>query len=440
MENNTDSRKIVLEMLNATISGGRFSNAVMEDAFAKYRPDPQKRSFISRLYLGTLERYVYLEYVVNLYSKTKTSKMKPVIRNILAMSTEQMLFMDSVPDFAAVNEAVTLARGCGFAGLAPFVNGVLRTVGRSFKKEDEEKKMPVWARLSVPEWIYSEAADEFGAKAAAAFFEAALSGDGGIPVRVNLNGIIPELRGERIREVEKMLEASGCSVRQAAPSDCLRIKGAGNIRSLAAWKAGLITAQNPSSVSSVMEGVRLLGKIKDNPFIIDVCAAPGGKSMIAAQEFPAGRVLARDISEEKTDLIKENISRLGIENIETQVFDARVQDESLKGCADMVIADLPCSGLGVTGEKPDIKLRVKPGDVKELAGLQREILAVCADYVKPGGLLLYSTCTFTKEENEKNKKWIQQELPFKCLREKPLLPSNGDSGFYTAVFRKKNAD
>ena len=424
-------------MLTETIDGGRLSHIVVNGAVRKYELTGQDRAFVSRLYLGVLERYVYLEYVINLYSKTKTKKMKPAIRNILMLSLQQMLFMDSVPDFAAVNEAGRLTRSCGLAGLVPFVNGVLRAAQRDFDKKEKEAQMPSWVKLSVPEWMYREVSEEYGKEKAEKFFKAALAEKEGVCFSVNLNSILKELYEERITEIIKMLEALGCSVSREEVPGCLRVKDFGSIEDLVPWKAGMITVQDPSAVCSVLEGVKILSKIKEDPFIIDVCAAPGGKSMIAAEHFPAGRVLARDISQAKIDLINENTVRMGFENIETEVFDALVPDPELKEKADMVIADLPCSGIGVIGGKPDIKLRLKQGDIAQLAQKQRDILDVCGEYVRPGGILLYSTCTITKAENSDNRKWFSKNHPFKCVKEEQLLPENGDAGFYTAVFKKE---
>ena len=424
-------------MLNETADGGKLSHIVVNETIRKYALTGQDRAFVSRLYLGVLERYVYLEYIINLYSKTKTKKLKPAIRNILMLSLQQMLFMDSVPDFAAVNEAGRLAKGCGLSGLVPFVNAVLRAAQRDFDRKEQETQMPPWVRLSVPEWIYTSVSEEYGKEKAEKFFEAALAEKRGVSFSVNLNGILKELYEEWITETVKMLEASGCSVSREKVPGCLMVRNFGSIEELAPWKAGMVTVQDPSSVHSVLEGVKVLSKIKEDPFIIDVCAAPGGKSMIAAQYFPEGEVLARDLTQAKIDLINENTARMGFENIKTEVYDALEFDPELKERADMVIADLPCSGLGVIGGKPDIKFRLKPDDIAELAKRQRDILDVCGKYVKPGGILLYSTCTITKAENSDNRKWFSKNHPFKCVKEEQLLPENGNAGFYTAVFRKE---
>ena len=180
------------------------------------------------------------------------------------------------------------------------------------------------------------------------------------------------------------------------------------------------------------------GKIKPGDTVIDVCGAPGGKALHAAAKIGKdGKVFVRDLTDYKVSLIEENLARAGYTNVIPQVMDATVVDPSSVGAADVVIADLPCSGLGVIGRKPDIKYRVKTQDLEDIAQLQRTILQVVYQYVKPGGTLLYSTCTLNKKENEENVAFIREHLPFVLEETKELLPGNGDTdGFYMARFKR----
>ena len=188
---------------------------------------------------------------------------------------------------------------------------------------------------------------------------------------------------------------------------------------------------------------------------MDVCAAPGGKACQAAELLgDAGVVLARDLTEGKTAYIRENAERLRLSNLHAQVWDASVPDESLSEKADLVIADLPCSGLGVMGRKADIRYRVSPESLAEVAGLQKKILGTVWNYVKPGGVLIYSTCTVSREENEDTAEWFRQNFPFEPLPPAMSLPAvcregekegcvrllpgeNGTDGFFIACFRRK---
>lgn len=180
--------------------------------------------------------------------------------------------------------------------------------------------------------------------------------------------------------------------------------------------------------------------IQRGDYVVDVCAAPGGKATHAAVKTGAGgHVLARDLTEYKVSLIEENMDRLSLTNMEAQVWDATIPDEMLAGRADVVIADLPCSGLGVIGRKSDIKYRVSRESLDEVAQLQRRILSVVHEYVKPGGVLLYSTCTINRAENEENKEWFLSEFPFEEEEERLMLPGeDGSDGFYMVRMRKKS--
>lgn len=190
-----------------------------------------------------------------------------------------------------------------------------------------------------------------------------------------------------------------------------------NPAELPGFDRGLFMVQDVSSALAVEAA-----GIRDGDFVVDVCAAPGGKSALAAQRAGGGRVLARDVSEEKAERIRENISRMGIGNVDVQVYDGAVQDESLKGKADVVLLDVPCSGLGVIGKKRDIKYRVTPQTLEEVCALQRRIVRASAAYVKQGGILLYSTCTIHGRENEEMVVFITRELGLEPVSLEGRLP------------------
>lgn len=228
------------------------------------------------------------------------------------------------------------------------------------------------------------------------------------------------------------------------------IRGFDYLDRVCAFTEGKITVQDPSSSLAAQ-----MASIAPGDFVLDVCGAPGGKAMHAADLLKGtGMVEARDVSGRKTDLIEENIMRCGFRNIRTNVWDATVLDPSMVEQADVVLADLPCSGLGIIGKKPDIKERMTRDEIKNLAKLQREILSVVTQYVKPGGTLVYSTCTITEEENEENADWIEKHLAFEKKRIADLLPEALKSsceenriqllpglhpcdGFFISVFKKK---
>ena len=228
------------------------------------------------------------------------------------------------------------------------------------------------------------------------------------------------------------------------------IRGFDYLDRVTAFAEGKITVQDPSSSLAAR-----MASIKPGDFVLDVCSAPGGKAMHAADLLRGtGMVEARDVSERKTDLIEENIMRCGFPNIRTMVWDATFLDPSMIGQADVVLADLPCSGLGIIGKKPDIKERMTKDEIVKLAGLQRDILSVVSQYVKTGGTLVYSTCTITKEENAENADWIEKNLPFEKKEIRDLLPEalkasceenriqllpgvHPCDGFFISAFRRK---
>nr|MBQ8252636.1 methyltransferase domain-containing protein [Lachnospiraceae bacterium] len=206
------------------------------------------------------------------------------------------------------------------------------------------------------------------------------------------------------------------------------------VSNIPGYEEGKFVVQDLGSAMVVeMSGIR------EGDMVIDVCAAPGGKATHAAVKTgETGHVIARDLTEYKVSLIEENTDRLALTNVETQVWDATKPDEAMEGKADVVIADLPCSGLGVIGRKSDIKYRITLQSLEEVAQLQRQILSVVQSYVSPGGILVYSTCTVNRGENEDNKKWFLSNYPFEEEKERLMLPGkDGSDGFYMVRLRHK---
>lgn len=411
MTNEKNIREIVLDILLEILEEGNLSHLVLKQALEKYQYlEKQDRAFITRLTEGTLERLIQIDHVLNRFSKVKTEKMKPVIRTILRMSAYQILFMERVPDSAACNEAVKLAKKRKFQGLTGFVNGVLRNISR--EKETLEFGEPSVC-LSIPRWMLSMWEESYGRetaeKVAASFLE-----DRALTVRCNESLA-------SVSEIKESLRAQGIRAEESELSGTvLSISGYDYLERVEAFAKGYITVQDASSSL-----VGLLASPKPGAMVLDVCSAPGGKALHAADLLKGtGMVEARDLTEYKISLVEENILRCGFSNIRTRVWDASVFDASMEEKADVVLADLPCSGLGIIGKKPDIKLRLKKDELQSLAALQREILSVVSRYVKPGGVLIYSTCTIDRAENEENAAWILKELPFKKKEIGSLLPES----------------
>ena len=456
MQMDVNIRAVVLDILTEIEKEGEFSHITINNALLKYQYlDRTQRAFINRLSLGTIECRIEMDYILNQYSKTPVNKMKPLIRRIMRMAVYQIIYMENVPDSAACNEAVKLAAKRGFTGLKGFVNGVLRNISRNkdnitYPDKAKETKKYLSVKYSMPEWIielwntnmsYEEIEDIL----------AGMKKDKKTYIRCNT------LKGST-DYIKKILEEEGVTVTEVSGlSYAYEISGYDYLTALKSFNEGLYQIQD---ISSMMAGEYV--KPSTDSFIVDVCAAPGGKSINAAlklaeaaydnKDIPesgiskevlkgiTGRGIARDVSDYKASLIDDNVARLGIPYIDVEVHNALEFDEELEGKADIVIADLPCSGLGIMGRKPDIRYNITKEKIDDIISLQRDILKVVSRYVKTGGTLVYSTCTINRAENEDNADWICNTLGFSKDGEyRQMLPSAkaDNDGFFVAGLIKK---
>jgi 16S rRNA (cytosine967-C5)-methyltransferase len=433
-------RMVVLDIL-LEVEKGQPSHIVIGNALKKYQYlDKQDRSFISRLTLGTIERKITLDYIIDQFSTTKASKQKPAIRNILRMGVYQLVYMNKVPVSAACNEAVKLAEKKGFRTLKGFVNGVLRNIARNIDNiayPDRAGDFTSYLSVtySMPAWIAEMWQKDYGDDKTESVLKATTR-DKYTFIRCNTNKIstgqlIEKLKSENVnaRYAKDVLADASLQI----PDYALVIDDYDYLEALESFNEGCFWVQDISSMLAAGDVIEVSSKC------LDVCAAPGGKSLNAAAIAVNGTVESRDVSDYKVSLINENINRLGFSNITTKVWDARVLYESDVEKFDVVIADLPCSGLGISGRKPDIRYNATLEGVSTLAKLQREILKVVSQYVKLGGVLIYSTCTLTKQENDQNAAWIAENLPFEAISgATTILPGElGTDGFFIARFRRK---
>ena len=441
-----DAREVAADILMEVLEKKQYSHVVLLNALKKYQYlEKQERSFIKRLVDGTLERLMQIDFIIESFSSTPLRKMKPTVRTILRMEVYQICYMDRVPDSAACNEAVKLTVKRGFSGLKGFVNGVLRNIAR---KKEEISWPDDSVRYCLPQWILGQWEPEYGRKAVQVMAESFLR-ERPLTVRMNLNQAPRE-------EILESLREQGVEVIESGYSDqVVFLKNVDYLEGLDAFADGFLQVQDlSSSLAGDAAGV------KEGSHVIDVCGAPGGKSLHIAELLNGtGMVEVRDLSESKIALVEDNIRRSGLFNIEARVQDALEFDRDSEETADLLIADLPCSGLGIMGRKPDIRYNMTREQTLALAGLQREILSVVWRYVKPGGTMVYSTCTIDRAENEENAAWILENLPFEPvdLTERigeelaktlcrdtrkegyvQLLPGfyPGD-GFFISVFRRK---
>ncbi len=441
MTNPVNTRELILEILLAVTRDGAYSHTALADVLEKYQYlDKRDRAFITRAVEGTLENLIQIDYMIDQFSKVPVKKMKPVIRCIMQSAVYQIRFMDAVPDAAACNEAVRLAQKKGFRSLGGFVNGVLRSIIRGREQiiwpdREREPLRYLSIRFSIPEWMIQMWKDEFSWdwsraedwQKAQDMLQAAAA-PAPVTIRTNTLRCTPQ-------ELKRRLEAEGVSAAEIKELPyAFRIYGYDHLGALQSFQDGLFYVQDISSMLAA-EAARP----KEHDFVLDVCAAPGGKAVHMAQMLHgSGRMLARDLTDAKVELLRDNIRRCQVENMEAQVWDARVLDESLLEQADIVMADLPCSGLGVLRRKKDIRYKMTPEKMRELVKLQRDILAAACRYVKPGGKLVYSTCTVHYDENEGNAQWFIEGHPeFQLADSRQILPGrNSGDGFYIAVFSR----
>jgi 16S rRNA (cytosine967-C5)-methyltransferase len=312
---------------------------------------------------------------------------------------------------------VKLAKKRGFRNLSGFVNGVLRSVIRNEKDiiypdEEKESKLFLSVVYSVPEWLVNQFLEQYDYSAVKKMLDTTFL-EKKTTIRCNLNQITTI-------ELMKMLHAQNVTVEPGAYLPyALKISGYDYLNQLEAFQKGYFQVQDESSML-----VGAVSGVKEHDYVIDVCAAPGGKSLHIAELLKStGKVSSRDVSEKKTSLILENRNRLGYTNLDVTVQDALEFDQESVNRADIVIADLPCSGLGVIDKKPDIKYNMTKEKQLELVNLQRNILSVIQQYVKKNGILLYSTCTINQKENIENVQWFIKHYDFKLESLNPFLPA-----------------
>ncbi len=452
MENRINIREEALDTLIDMEKNRKMSHLAIGDARMRLKFAPkQDRAFFTLLCEGVTERRIYLDYVLDTFSRTKMKKCKPLIRNLLRLSAYQILFTN-VRDAAACSEAVKLARKRGFGNLSGFVNGVLRTLIRqkdALPLPDKNGDLFGYlsVRYSVPVWIVCLLTEQYGQERTERMLASFLQ-TRPLTVRTCLSRVTPDtLRGS--------LEESGVTVE---PGNCfpsaMKISGYNHLTKLPAFRKGWFVVQDESSMFPVE-----ISGMKRGDRVLDLCAAPGGKTFHAADRVgEEGRVIARDLTEYKTELLHENNARMRYSQVEIEPFDARQFDARLDSSMDVVLADLPCSGLGIMGRKNDIKYRLEEGQLTELVTLQREILSVAWRYVKPGGVLIFSTCTLHQGENVENVRWITENTPLRPVSIEERLPErfrgrtgergylqlipgeDGCDGFFVSAFTRPQED
>ncbi|MCL2088372.1 MAG: 16S rRNA (cytosine(967)-C(5))-methyltransferase RsmB [Oscillospiraceae bacterium] len=436
------ARKTVFEALVALERDGAYSNIIIGRLMNKH--NITDKAFASALFYGVLERMLTLDYAVTKYSDINPSKLSVEVLTILRMGIYQLLYMDGTPDYAAVNECVVLCRTIGKKSASGYVNALLRSFIRAGKTIDtaelsETERLSV--EYSVPEWLLLSFKEDYGSMVMQKILDAAIS----VPrtaLRINI------LKSD-IDSIKDMIVKSGQTAEESAIGNCLITTG--NFTDSKEFYDGCFYVQDVSSQLAAAVCAEYVTGMDGRVTVYDMCAAPGGKSFTIAQYLDKDdRIYSFDLYGHRIKLIQEGADRLGIQNITAQIGNAAKPNPDLSG-ADLVLCDVPCSGFGVIRRKPEIKYKSRES-VSGLPSVQRDILTNSAGYVKQGGVLIYSTCTLIKNENEGVVDWFLANNADFCPLDLPqkiqgifgggghtltMMPDTiHNDGFFLAAMRK----
>lgn len=384
-----NARKTVLKLLTKLDKNSSYSNILLDDALAKSDLSVQDKKFASALFYGVLERRITLDAVIKKYSDRPADRLNVEIRNLLRMSIYQLCFMDSVPDSAAVNESVKLAKSNRNPAISGFVNGLLRSFIRDEKSlpKGKNKIENLSIQYSCPEWLVDKWLNEYDEDVTLSMLSTSI-GQPPTTIRVNNTKC-------KCKELYNDLIASGigCEVNHTT-DNALNIFSSGAVEKLEQYKNGMFHVQDISSQLCC----RVVDPIEGDT-VLDICSAPGGKTFTLAEIMNnKGEVLAFDLHENRVRLIKKGAERLGLSIVSSEVNNGKVFNEKLP-LADKVLCDVPCSGLGVIRRKPEIKYK-NPEDFENLPEIQYNILSTSSKYVKTDGIIVYSTCSLSRAEND----------------------------------------
>ena len=381
------AREVALDCLVACERQGAWSDGYLRNAIRRAGLDNRDAGFCTRLAFSVQQNRMLLDWYLNHFSKAPVEKMEPAVRGTLRLGICQLLLMDRIPVHAAVNESVSLARKRSRnPRVGGLVNAVLRAVDRA-KAEGLPQPDDLSIRYSHPKWLVDTFREAVGDSELEALLEAD-NAESPIQAQVNTNLITVEALADELTQ-------AGVTAR-AHPwlPNCLELEDTGNLENLASFQTGKFYIQDAAARLAV-----LAADVKPGMQVLDACAAPGGKSFAAAIAMQnQGSMISCDIHPHKQKLIREGAARLGLTVIQTRVQDGKQFVPEWEKAFDLVMADVPCSGLGIIRKKPDIRYK-DPGPLAGLPEVQKDILDNTARYVKPGGVLLYATCTVLEREN-----------------------------------------
>lgn len=393
-----NSRKIAVKVLNEVFDKGEFSNKNLNIRLINSDLDSKDKALVTEIVYGTIKYRYTIDRIIDNFLKEGIKKLDTTILNILRISIYQMKYLDKIPDFAAVNEGVNLAKAMKSVGMSKLVNGVLRNYLRNKEErycDDRDIVSNLCYDYSFPKWMVKTFIDQYGEDTATKILEG-LNKRPAVTVRVN------SLKGD-FEEVFDLLEENEYSVSEGyICPEAIRIEKGRSIEKNPLFKDGLITVQDESAmlVAPSMD-------LEEGMTVLDLCSAPGGKTTHIAELLDNnGKVYAFDLQRSKLPLVEENAERLGATIVQCDKLNAEIFNEKLVDLGDRVLIDVPCSGLGIIRKKPEIKWNKSKNQLDALVQMQRRIMTNACKYVKQGGYLIYSTCTLNKDENEKNINWF----------------------------------
>jgi 16S rRNA (cytosine967-C5)-methyltransferase len=422
------ARELAITVLYKIEVGEAYSNTALDKELDKSDLNQADKGLASELVYGVLTWKITLDAIIKRYSSIKLKKISPWIINILRIAIYQIAFLDKIPESAAVNESVKLAKRYGHIASSGFTNAILRKIEKNELEKLEkyllEKSFPEAEVISImkshPLWIVEKLFKQYNKKFVIDLLDAN-NKTPDITLRVNTLMISRD-------ELLKLLELKGSECTAGKLPDSIHVRKFNDFS---------------SSFYSIQDEAAQLASIKlspkENDVVLDMCSAPGGKTThIAGLMNNKGKIDAWDIHEHRVSLVQEMSRKLGITIIDAIIKDATEDYPELYGKYDKILADVPCSGIGVIRKKPDIKWTRKESDIAELVGVQEKILDNAANYLKNGGTLVYSTCTVLKEENEEQiKKFLVKHKDFELVEETHLYPHKDfTDGFYIAVLRR----
>ena len=423
----SNPRQIALEALIKTTRDGGYTNLTLDAVLSKSDLDTRDKSFVSNLFYGVIERQLTIDYQLSLYLSKPLKKLKPEVLEILRLGAYQILFMDKVPDSAAVNESIKLSKKNGASFASGLINAVLRKVSAKgvVLPEEAKKEEYISIKYSCPLWLVKKWIKEYGAEDTAAFLQSSI-GNAETYIRVNNTKISAD-------ELMSILQSENVDCEKTYNENTLKISLRGqDIEMLESFRCGFYHVQDMASQLCA----KALGA-NEGDIVFDLCSAPGGKAYTVAETMnDKGRVLCFDIYENRVNLILKGAKRLGLASIEGRVGDASVFNSDL-GLADKVLCDVPCSGLGIIRRKPEIKYKSEE-ELANLPEIQYAIVDNASNYVKNGGRLVYSTCTLSKAENEDIvAKFLENHSDFKAA---PVFKDNGSCTHITLMPHKNLSD